>query len=318
MKKALKVIGMVLLVIIVIIAAGAAFISVRGIPSYEPGKITLKVEHTPERLARGKKLTSLLCKSCHYDPKTGALTGTYMKEAPEEFGVIFSKNITQSKKYGIADWTDGEIAYLLRTGVNKHGNYTPPWMVKLPLISDEDMLSIIAFLRSDDPLVNAQDVEDKESEPSFLSKFLCYVAFKPLPYPNEPILAPDTSDHIRYGRYLAAGVVDCFGCHSADFKKMDPLVPENTAGYFGGGNPLLGVDKQVVLSANLTSHPTGIKQWTKEDFIGAVLYGRRPDGKQLRPPMMPYIGLDSAEVGYMYDYLRSIPPIDNNIQRNWN
>lgn len=316
MKKFFKVLGIIVVIILVVAIAGAAFISVKGIPTYEPGKVSLKVETNPEKLDRGKKLVSLLCKNCHYDSKTGGLTGHLMAEAPEEFGVIYSKNITQSKQYGIADWTDGEIAYLLRTGVNKHGNYTPPWMVKLPLISEDDLQSIIAFLHSDDSWVKAQDIADKESEPTFLTKMLCNVAFKPLPYPQKTILAPDTADHVAYGRYLAAGVVDCYGCHSADFKTMDPLVPENTKGYFGGGNQLFGMDHQKIYSANLTAHQTGTADWTKDQFIGAVKYGRRPDGKQLRLPMVPYVELDSNEIGYIYDYLRTLPPIANQVQRN--
>ena len=318
MKKFLKYFGIVILIIVVIIGAGATFISVRGIPSYEPGKIKMKVEVTPERLERGKKLASLLCKQCHFDPKTGGLTGLIMDDAPEEFGVLYSKNITQSEKYGIADWTDGELAYMLRTGINKHGKYTPPWMVKLPLISDEDLLSIITFLHSDDPLVKANDIPDRECEPSFLSKFLCYVAFKPLSYPQQPVVAPDTSDHIAYGRYLAAGVVDCYSCHSADFKTMDPMYPEKTVGFFGGGNQLFTPDKQVIFSANLTFDPTGIKDWTVDQFTGAVMYGRRPDGRQLRLPMLPFVNLDSAEVSYIYEFLKSIPPIHNEVKRNFN
>src|SRR5678815_2617411 len=38
------------------------------------------------------------------------------------------------------------------SGVAKDGRYTPPWMVKLPLLSDEDLKDVIAFLRSDDPM----------------------------------------------------------------------------------------------------------------------------------------------------------------------
>ena len=49
-------------------------------------------------------------------------------------------------------------------------------MVKLHNVSDEDLYSIIAYLRSDDSLVQALPVKDHESEPSWLAKFLCLVA----------------------------------------------------------------------------------------------------------------------------------------------
>ena len=78
-----------------------------------------------------------------------------LPDLPAEFGAAFSKNITHDKDVGIGAWTDGELAFMLRTGINRQGKYTPPWMPKLPRIDDEEIASIIAFLRSDDSLVQA-------------------------------------------------------------------------------------------------------------------------------------------------------------------
>ena len=47
---------------------------------------------------------------------------------------------------------------------------------------------------------------------------LSRVAFKPFPYPTAPIAAPDNQDPVALGRYLADGLLDCYACHSADFK----------------------------------------------------------------------------------------------------
>lgn len=318
MKRILKFIGVLLLSIVLLIGAAAGYIAVSGIPTYEPGKIELKVEVTPARIERGKKLTGLLCQQCHYNPATGSLTGRLVEDAPPEFGKVYSRNITHSMEHGIGGWSDGEIAFLLRTGIKKDGSYAPPWMPKLPLMSEEDLLSIIAFLRSDDPLVKANDTPDKESEPSFLAKFLCRVAFKPLPYPEKAVLAPDTSDHVAYGRYLAVGVVDCYSCHSADFKTDDPVVPEHSVGFFGGGNAMLDINGKTILTANITPDPLkGIGNWTQEEFITAVRLGRRPDGKQLRLPMPPYVTLDSSEAASIYQYLRTVPPLSNSVDRKW-
>jgi mono/diheme cytochrome c family protein len=108
---------------------------------------------------------------------------------------------------------------LLRTGIRRDGKYTPPWMPKLNRIADEDILSIIAFLRSDDSLVQASSEPDRESEPSFLVKFLTHVAFKKFRYPDHKIVPPDSNDKVALGRYLALEAFDCFACHSGDFKK---------------------------------------------------------------------------------------------------
>ena len=64
-------------------------------------------------------------------------------DAPKEFGEIYAPNITKDTQYGIGGWTDAEIMYLLRTGIKRDGSYVPPYMAKLPMLSDEDMASII-------------------------------------------------------------------------------------------------------------------------------------------------------------------------------
>jgi mono/diheme cytochrome c family protein len=319
MKKVFKVIGIILLIVVVLVAGAALYISVDGIPKYKPGNLQVKVESTPERVARGKKLASVLCQNCHLNVETGQLTGKYMDDSPPEFGKVYSQNITQSKTYGIGDWTDGDIIYLLRTGIKKDGNYAPPWMAKLPLMSDEDINSIVAFLRSDDPMVKAAEVADQPCQPSFLAKFLTHVAFKPFPMPAQKIMNPDTADHVAFGKYLALGVVDCFSCHSADFKTDNFLEPDKSTGFFGGGNKMGGKDGKPIFTANITPDvKTGIGSWTQDQFITAVMYSKRPDGRGLRTPMVPFVGLDSAEVSAIYQYLKTVPPLNHEVQRNFN
>lgn len=148
---------------------------------------------SPEIVARGKKLSSMLCAGCHQNPETGEITGTQMLDAPKEFGIINSKNIIQSKAHGIGDWTDGELVYLLRTGIGKDGQYIPSYMAKLTNMADSDINAIIAFLRSDDAMVQAKEVADKPSQPSILTKLLSTVIWKPMEMPKQEINLPDTT-----------------------------------------------------------------------------------------------------------------------------
>ena len=62
----------------------------------------------------------------------------------KQFGVIYSKNITKDPEHGIGKWTDGELLYLLRTGIKPDGRFLPV-MAKLQKMSDEDIQSIVAF-----------------------------------------------------------------------------------------------------------------------------------------------------------------------------
>src|SRR5262249_13505931 len=159
MRRVLRFAGLVVLVVVVAAGAFAAYIAVSGIPKYPTGGIERRVEITWERVERGRKYASLSCISCHQDPPTGKVTGKRLMDVPRQFGAAFSKNITKDPVHGIGAWTDGEILYFLRTGVNRTGQYVPPWMPKFPLLSDDDLESIVAFLRSDDPLMAASSAD---------------------------------------------------------------------------------------------------------------------------------------------------------------
>lgn len=314
MKKILKAVALAIAVVVGAAACAAAYIALAPIPRYPVQKIDLKVDVTPERVARGKRSVQMLCAGCHLDSDTGALTGRRMLDTPAQFGASFSRNITAHRIKGIGAWTDGELAFLLRTGIARDGRYTPPWMVKMPNASDEDIEDIIAFLRSDDPLVRATDVDNHESRPSFLMKLLCRVAFKPLPYPVRPITAPPPADKVAFGRYLVNSRLLCFGCHSADFKTVDDLSPEKSAGYLGGGNGMPDPDGHVVYTANLTPDAeTGIGRWTEEQFRRTLVDGIRPDNRPVRYPMVPYRVLEDGEVAAIYAYLRAVPPLHNKV-----
>jgi mono/diheme cytochrome c family protein len=316
MRRALKVLAWVLATAVLLVLGFAAYVALDGIPRYRVERVDLQVEATPERLARGKKLAMVLCATCHQNATTGQLTGKRMVDAPAEFGVLYSPNITRHPVKGIGRWTDGELAYLLRTGVKRDGKYAPPWMVKLPHASDEDVASIIAFLRSDDALVAAADVEPPGvTQPSFLSKLLTHTVFRPLPYPKQPITAPPLSDKVAHGRYLVFAL-DCYGCHSADFKTMDVWAPEKSPGYLGGGNTVLDMRGRPVHSANLTSdEETGIGRWSEEDFRRAMRTGFRPNRTPISYPMLPVSELSDEELGAMYAYLRTVPKLRNAVAR---
>ena len=196
---------------------------------------------------------------------------------------------------GIGAWSDGDIAYLLRTGVARDGRYTPPWMAKLPHLADEDLRSIIAFLRSDDPMVAAADVPSVPARPNFLAKFLGTVAFKPFPMPSGPIAAPPRSDAVAWGRYLTWNL-DCWTCHSPDFSKLNSLEPPKTPGFLAGGNTVENDVGEQLRTPNLTPDvETGLGGWTEEQFVRALREGVRPDNTAVRAPMGTYSLLDVDE-----------------------
>lgn len=317
MKKILKVLLIIIGVLVLIIGIFAAYVSMRSIPKYPVKKIDVKVEVTPARVERGTKLASMLCRSCHLDKATNKFTGRTLSEAPQ-FGKIYSANITQHPDGGIGKWSDGDIIYLLRTGIKPDGQYIPPYMPKLVHISDEDLFSIVAFLRSDNNWVQPNPNKMPPSEPSFLTKFLVTIgAMKPFEYPTQSIPEPDTTDIIKWGKYSALYQYECYACHSKDFATNDYYFPEKSPGYFAGGNKMYTLEGKEIQSLNITmDKSTGIGNWTEEQFIAAVKSGVVPDGgPALHYPMQPYINLTDKEVKAIYAYLKTVPTLSNKVER---
>ena len=310
MKKLL--VGLAIAVAAAVVLAGGfvAYCAIDGVPRFSPPALDVKIAVTPERVARGKKLVSLLCAECHKNPTTGALTGKLMSDAPPEFGEIHSRNITGSKTHGIGAWTDGELVVLLRTGIARDGRYTPPWMAKLPHMADEDIDSIVAFLRSDDPWVRPSEEPSLPCKPGLLVKILSHTVWRPLPLPAGVQTAPPKTDKVAYGRYLVTHALECYPCHSADFKTMNIDEPEKTPGYLGGDNLLVGLSREKVYSANITPDAeTGIGTWTEAQLGRALRDGIRPDNTLVRYPMEPMRDLDDGDIAAIYAYLRQVPAI---------
>ncbi len=197
--------------------------------------------------------------------------------------------------------------------MKRNGEYAPPYMPKFPNLSDKDVSAIIAFLKSDDPLVQPSHHPTIKPKLSFLSKFLLKVAFKPLPYPEHEIAQPDTNNLVAFGKYLCTAKFDCYNCHSESFQTNNPIVPESSPGFMAGGNTLHRRNGDVVLSLNLTMDPeTGLGKWTEQDFITAVKTGKRPFGMNATAyPMSPYVHLTDKEVSAIWAYLNTLEPVKN-------
>ena len=92
------------------------------------------------------------------------------------------------------------------------------------------------------------------------------------------------------------------------------MEPEKSEGYMGGGYKMRDRLGHTRYSANLTRDAeTGIGAWTEEQFRRALKVGIRPDGRPLRPPMSPRPLLSDDEVSALWAYLRSLPPIRNDV-----
>lgn len=317
--KILKIMGMILLVVIILVFAGGLYVNF-ALP--DTGKVSeIKIEPTPERLARGKYLANhvSVCMDCHssrdWSIFSGPIVDGSLGKGGELFdeqagfpGKIYSSNITP---HALGGWTDGDLLKAITTGVNKNGKALFPVMGynRFGKMDKEDVYSIIAYIRSLKPIQN--DV------PNTTLNFPVSLINKTLPKPAEFQKIPSVQDTVNYGAYIvnAAGCVDC---HS----KMDKgaIVPGSE---FGGGMEF----KQpsgTIRSSNITMHKTnGLGNWSREMFVqrfrayaDSNLKPRAIAKNELNTPM-PWIlfsGMTTNDLEAVYTYLKSLKPIDNKVE----
>lgn len=275
---------------------------------YTPQKITHTVTANTEQAAEGKRLTMMMCASCHYNPDTKQLTGKRLHDIPGIAGKVYASNITQDM-----DYTDGELVYLIRTGIAKDGRLMP--YMQRPNLATQDLDAIIAFLRSNDPLVRPSGIKTPHTKYTPMGKFGISHFSKPLPYHDTIIKKPVEKKAL--GRYLADNL-GCFHCHSAGFTKVDMNEPERSKGYMGGGQKMKNESGEKINVPNLTFHETGIGNWTENDLVRALKEGFNKNNEVIRPPMPVYPELSKEEISALYAYLQTISPINNKVNRSVN
>lgn len=321
----MRILVRILAVVVLIAAAGLAWLALRK-PDQRPPS-TDKIEATPERLARGEYLVEHVsdCFGCHSDHhwdrfaipiKAGTKgQGGYAFDAKLGVpGVVQAQNITQDKETGLGDWTDGEILRAFREGVNRKGEALFPMMPYegFHAMSDEDARSVVVFLRTV-PAVNHPIAPRRLDFPVNLM-----IKFAPKPLTG-PVSAPDPKDSLAYGKYLVT-IAGCAVCHTPHDDKGRPVAGAE----FTGGWALVGPWGRVV-SANLTPDPDNyMGQASRDEFIGRFKSFETlgdesapvaPPGKNTVMAWPMFSGMTREDLGAIYDYLKTLPPVKKKINK---
>ena len=264
-------------------------------------------ERTATRIERGNYLATAAigCILCHSERDT-ALPGAPPRAGREFGGAILDEsegyrlvapNLTPDIETGAGAWSDDMLARAIREGVGHDGRGIggQMWWWAFRLLSDEDVASVVVFLRSLPPVRNPLPARmlSPEQERSRAEQA------RPLEAPVPP---RDLTATVERGRYLIE-VADCAGCHSAWEAPTNP-------GMFGGGN---GIERSghTAFSANLSPDPSGLGGWSEEIFRGAMRNGR---GGRLDPimPWAAYRQMTDEDLRAIYAALRTVPPV-----RHW-
>lgn len=117
---------------------------------------------------------------------------------------------------------------------------------------------------------------------------------------------------VKRGEYLAT-IMDCGGCHTPGVFLGKPDASRPFAGSEVGFQiPGLGV----FFPPNLTpDKATGLGDWSETEIIAAIRTGVRPDGRVLAPvmPYKHYGALTDADASALAAYLKSLPPVVNQV-----
>ena len=138
------------------------------------------------------------------------------------------------------------------------------------------------------------------------------------PRPAGGRFAPSDQDTVDRGRYLV-GLLGCGACHTDGAFEGAPNMDMALAGSQTGiarTNPLESARPGVVYPPNITpDEDTGIGLWADRQIANAVRAGiGRHSGRRLSTmPWQGYSQLHDDDVDAIVAYLRSIPPISNEV-----
>jgi len=232
-------------------------------------------ETSPVRLQRGEYLVTgvLACFRCHSERDWNALgapalTGKlgagheYSNDGTSTPGLV-APNITPDPETGAGKWTDDMLARAIREGIGHDGRALFPgmWYASFRWLSDEDLASVIVYLRSVPPVYNRLP----KTRLTLVNRMAAAYSPEPL---TAQVPSPDLQSLAKRGEYLAK-VADCVGCHT-DWYHPGSAVNEK---HFAGGNSLPS-PRGRVYSANITPDASGIGYYDASMFIKVMRTGK--------------------------------------------
>jgi mono/diheme cytochrome c family protein len=268
------------------------------------------------RLARGKYLVEgpAACFSCHspHDltnpelPIIEAKKGAGFVLPDPDLGTMVAPNITPDPETGIGSWTDDEVARAIQEGVAKDGRALFPIMPYLNFrhLDDEDLASIVVYLRSIPPVKNTLPARQLVFPLNFIVNTI------PQPLTSHQPPPPRVTPRAR-GEYLVRTVASCQDCHTPtdDHGQSLPGMA------FGGGLKFNDpTQPQPVFSLNITPDPSGISFFDEAMFAQTLRTGQVTG--QMLSHIMPfefYRNLTDQDLQDMWAYISTLPPVKHRI-----
>jgi len=315
MKSGLRIGLIVLVVLIVVVGVGAvkvlgprAFLGPRSRPltsrTFEP---------TPARLQRGQYLAnSIGCLYCHSphdwskreEPVLAGMLGAGQELPYSDLpGKVYAPNLTPDKETGAGNWSDDMLARAIREGIGNDGRALFGIMpfAHYRSMPDEDLASIIVYLRSLPPVKNPLP----QTSIIFPVKYIMRNDPQPV---TSPVPEPDVSDPVKRGKFLV-NLIGCSDCHTPVDAHHVPI-----PGLEFSGGQVLRTPSSMAASANLTPDPSGIPYYDDAMFITAMRTGTV--GARELNNIMPWSALRNMtdqDLAGMLAYLKTLKPIAHRV-----
>jgi len=207
---------------------------------------------------------------------------------------------------------------MMRHAVKPDGTATLSLMMPFWNMADEDLIAIVSYLRSLEPVYN----EVSKPRYTFQGKIIRTLIplFRPVMDPTPPEKAPPMEPTVERGEYLARYVANCVGCHTA----RDQMTFEAVDAEFAGGmefepfpelHEVLNVPVDLwARSPNITPYENGVlaKFKTKDEWIARFREGRKLPSSPM--DWGPFSRMSDQDLEALYLFLHSLDPVEKDIE----
>jgi hypothetical protein len=221
-------------------------------------------------------------------------------------GKVFAPNLTPDKDTGAGNWADDMLARAIREGIGHDGRALFGIMpfAHYRNMPDEDLASVIVYLRSLPPVRNALP----QTEIIFPVKYIMRNGPEPL---TASVPLPDVSEPVKRGRFLV-NVIGCADCHTPVDNHHVPIPGMD----FSGGQ-VFHAPWGTVASANITPDPSGIPYYDQAMFLRAMrtgLVGTRELSKTM--PWAVLSNMTDEDLAAILAYLKTLKPIAHRVDNS--
>lgn len=250
--------------------------------------------------------------TCHLDPDAEGFSLAGGRPIKTPFGTIYGTNITPDPETGIGTWSDEDFIKAMRDGLSPEGDpYYPVFpYTSFTKMSDQDVRDLKAYIFSLEPVKK----ENKEPEFSFpYSARSTVTVWRGLHFDSERYQPdPSKSESWNRGAYISQALAHCGECHTP--RTFMGATDDDM--YYAGS--VEGPEGE--LAPNITPHEaTGIGSWSVPDMVWFLQTSFKPDGNDAQGLMGElvehgYRYLQESDLEAIAEYLRSLPPIDNEVK----